>query len=151
MTKEESSDNVKFMTPRARIIVLGRVHIYYKSYGENALFLQNFSSLHPGIDQTNESVVMMTEEECTKIVNFMTRIQGRDKVSHYRENVFCYLLLHQYTAHWFAFGLSDDNASFLCHYYFLFAVDMQTWALLTRSGCRVSGTLVTVKACGPLG
>ena len=83
MTKEESSDNVKFMTPRARIIVLGRVHIYYKSYGENALFLQNFSSLHPGIDQTNESVVMMTEEECTKIVNFITRIQGRGKVSHY--------------------------------------------------------------------
>ena len=99
MTKEESSENAKFMTPRAGIIVLGRVHIYYKSYGENALFLQNFSSLHAGIDQTNDSVVMMTEEESTKIVNFITRIQGRGKVSHYSENTFCYLLLHQYTAH----------------------------------------------------
>ena len=30
------------------------------------------------------------------------------------------------------------------------AVDIQIWALLTRSQCKVSDTQVTVKACGPL-
>ena len=30
------------------------------------------------------------------------------------------------------------------------AVDMQIWALLTKSQCRVSDTLVTVKVRGPL-
>ena len=29
-------------------------------------------------------------------------------------------------------------------------VDLQIWALLTRSQCKVSDTQVTVKACGPL-
>ena len=29
-------------------------------------------------------------------------------------------------------------------------VDIQLWALLTRSQCKVSDTQVTVKACGPL-
>ena len=30
------------------------------------------------------------------------------------------------------------------------AVDIQIWALLTKSQCKVSDTQVTVKACGPL-
>ena len=37
-------------------------------------------------------------------------------------------------------------------FYFFFDVDVdiQIWALLTRSQCRVSDAQVTVEACGPL-
>ena len=37
-----------------------------------------------------------------------------------------------------------------CHLFYDGAVDIQIWALLTRSQCKVSDTQVTVKACGPL-
>ena len=39
---------------------------------------------------------------------------------------------------------------FLMPLLILFAVDMQIWASLTRSECKVSDTPVTAKACGPL-
>ena len=36
------------------------------------------------------------------------------------------------------------------HLFYDGSVDIQIWALLTRSQCKVSDTQVTVKACGPL-
>ena len=36
------------------------------------------------------------------------------------------------------------------HLFYDWAVDIQIWALLTRSQCKVSDTQVTIKACGPL-
>ena len=44
--------------------------------------------------------------------------------------------------------LSDTIVDF--HLFYDWAVDIQIWALLTRSQCKVSDTQVTVKACGPL-
>ena len=44
--------------------------------------------------------------------------------------------------------LSDTIVDF--HLFYDGAVDMQIWALLTRSQCKVSDTRVTVKAHGPL-
>ena len=44
--------------------------------------------------------------------------------------------------------LSDTIVDF--HLFYDGAVDIQMWALLTRSQCKVSDTQVTVKACGPL-
>ena len=44
--------------------------------------------------------------------------------------------------------LSDTIVDF--HLFYDGAVDIQIWALLTRSQCKVSDTQVTVKACGPL-
>ena len=65
-----------------------------------------------------------------------------------------FVLLYQYIGHWHAIVLRDYNVAFLCHCWFSFitwwAVDIQIWALLTRSQCKVSDTQVTVKACGPL-
>ena len=57
---------------------------------------------HP-VGQT-KYIVMLAKEGGTEIVNFMTHgtgflIQGGGHVSHYSENVFCHLCLHQYTAH----------------------------------------------------
>ena len=51
--------------------------------------------------------------------------------------------------------LRGYGAAFLSHCWFLFilwygAVDIQIWALLTWSQCKISDTQVTVKACGPL-
>ena len=36
------------------------------------------------------------------------------------------------------------------HLFYDGAVDIQIWALLTRSQCKISDTQVTVKACGPV-
>ena len=44
--------------------------------------------------------------------------------------------------------LSDTIVDF--HLFYDWAVDIQIWALLTRSQCKVSDSQVTVKACGPL-
>ena len=44
--------------------------------------------------------------------------------------------------------LSDTIVDF--HLFYDGAVDIQIWALLTRSQCNFSDTQVTVKACGPL-
>ena len=44
--------------------------------------------------------------------------------------------------------LSDTIVDF--YLFYDGAVDIQIWALLTRSQCKVSDTQVTVKACGPL-
>ena len=44
--------------------------------------------------------------------------------------------------------LSDIIVVF--HLFYDGAIDIQIWALLTRSQCKVSDTQVTVKACGPL-
>ena len=41
--------------------------------------------------------------------------------------------------------LSDTIVDF--HLFYDGAVDIQIWALLTRSQCKVSDTQVTVKAC----
>ena len=53
MTKEGSAKIVNFMTPRAGDRSCARVWPY-KSYSENALFLEKSSSLFPGKDQTNQ-------------------------------------------------------------------------------------------------
>ena len=44
--------------------------------------------------------------------------------------------------------LSDTIVDF--HLFYDVADDIQIWALLTRSQCKVSDTQVTVKACGSL-
>ena len=53
-----------------------------------------------------------------------------------------------------AFVWRDYDAAYLFDCWFLFIrwgdVDIQIWALLTRSRCKVSYTQVTVKACEPL-
>ena len=65
-----------------------------------------------------------------------------------------YLLLYQYTALWLL--LCEWTMMLLTylivdfHLFYHGAVDIQIWALLTRSRCKVSDTQVTGKACGPL-
>ena len=65
-----------------------------------------------------------------------------------------YILLYQYTAHWLKLCLgimmllSYTMVDF--HLFYDGAVDIQIWALLTRSQCKASDTQVTVKACWPL-
>mgnify|MGYP003692234943 CR=1 FL=1 len=53
-----------------------------------------------------------------------------------------------------AIVLRDYDAAFRCHsnfhLFYDWAVDIQIWALLTRSQCKVSDSQVTVKARGPL-
>ena len=50
--------------------------------------------------------------------------------------------------------LRDYDAAYLFDVdFYLFydgVADIQIWALLTRSRCKVSDTQVTIKACGPL-
>ena len=74
---EEPTKIVNFMTSLAgmTVLVLGRVIFIYKSYIENALFLQKSSSLLLGYRQT-EYIEIMTKEGSTKIVNFMTPLAG---------------------------------------------------------------------------
>ena len=50
MTKEGFTKIVNFMTPGAGVLMIGRDHM---SLSENALFLQDSTSLYSGIDQTN--------------------------------------------------------------------------------------------------
>ena len=52
ITNEEFTKFVNFMTPGVWVLVLGRAWPY-KLYSENALFLEESSSLHSGIHQTN--------------------------------------------------------------------------------------------------
>ena len=65
-----------------------------------------------------------------------------------------YLLLYQFTPHWLLFY--SGNIMLLCyatadfHLFYDVAADVQKWALLTRSQCRVSDTQVPVKTLGPL-
>ena len=100
---------------------------------------------------------MMTNEDPTKIVNFMNPGAGVLVLGHGHISQIVkmhYLLLHQYTPRWLLFyiGIIMLLSNAIVDYFFLndVAVDMQIWALLTRSWCRVSDTQVTVKACGPL-
>ena len=87
---------------------------------------------------------MMTKEGSTKIVNFIQVII----VNMY------YLLLYHYTHYWsllcqrIMMLLSDTIVDF--HLFYDGAVDIQIWALFTRSQCKISDTQVTVKACRPL-
>ena len=128
-----------------------------RPYSENAIFLLLFlSTLGHGSDQVN-SFVMMTKEGSTKIVNFMTPwawvlILRHGHIWHYSEYALSSTLSIYSTL--IAIVLRDSHTAFLCHvYFYLFsdgAVDMQIWALLTRSKCEVSDTQVTVRACGPL-
>ena len=64
-----------------------------------------------------------------------------------------YLLLYQHST-LIAIVLRDYDAAFLTmvdfHLLYDGAVDIQIWALLTRSQCKVSDTQVIVKGCGPL-
>ena len=90
------------------------------------------------------------------IVNYITiragcLMLGRGYISHYSEYALSSSLSIYIT--FIAIVLREFNAVFLCHCWFLLyygAADMQIWALLTRSQCRVSDTQVTVKALGPL-
>ena len=93
-------------------------------------------------------------EASTKVINFMTPraevlILGHGHMSHYSN-----LLLYQYTVHWLLlyYGILMLFSDAIVDFYFFFdeAIDMQIWALLTRSQCRVSDTQVTVETCGPL-
>ena len=95
----------------------------------------------------------MTKEGSSKIVNFMTPgagvlLLGRGHICLYSEYAL-YSTLSIYNT-LIAIILRDYNAVFLMPLLILFAVDMQIWASLTRSECKVSDTQVTVKACGPL-
>ena len=112
------------------------------------------SSLLPGIRQI-KYIVMMTMEGSTKIIKFMTPWAGVLMLGHGHISHLYYLLLCQYTAHWlllFSQGimilLSYTIVDF--HLFYDVAVDIQIWAALTRSQCKVSDTQVTVKVCGPL-
>ena len=77
---------------------------------------------------------------------------GRGHISHFSGYVLSSTLSIYSTL--IAIVLRDYDAAFRYHSWFsLFydgAVDIQIWALLTRSPCKVSDTQVTVKACGPL-
>ena len=103
-------------------------------------------------------VVIMTKEGSTKIVNVITIWAGVLKlrcghISHYSEYALSSIRLICNTS--ISFVLTDCNVAFLCNCWcYLFydgAVGMQIWALLTKSQCRVSDTLlVTINARGPL-
>ena len=86
-------------------------------------------------------IVMMTQEGSTKIVNLMTprgrgfcakRLEGWGARG--RGLRLCIVSIYSKLN---AFILRGYKAAFLCHYLFLFildgSVDMQIWALLTRS------------------
>ena len=102
----------------------------------------------------------MTKEGSTKIVNFMTPRAGVlmlglaiYNISHYSEYVLS-STLSIYSA-LIALVLRDYDAAYLFHCWFFYlcydgVVDIQIWALVTRSRCKVSYTQVTVKVWGPL-
>ena len=100
---------------------------------------------------------MKTKEELIKIVNLITPgsgvlMLGRGHISHIVKMY--YPLLCQYTAHSLLLCegimmlLSYTMVDF--HLFYDGAVDIQIWALLTRSQCKASDTQVTVNACWPL-
>ena len=68
MTNEGYTNIVNFMTPEAGIFVLGRSHM---SCNEKALFLFFHLYTQAEIRQTR-SMVMMTKEESTRTMNFIT-------------------------------------------------------------------------------
>ena len=102
------------------------------SYSEHAIFLLLIlSTLGHGSDK------LSIKQKLPRKGLFITiwaggLMLGRGYISHYNEYMH-YLLLYQYTSFWL-----------------LLAADIQIWALLTRSRCRVPDTQVTVKALGPL-
>ena len=155
MTKEGFTKIVNIFTPGAGVLVLGCGHI--RHIVKMHYFFKNpllYSQLK--IRQTMYiPVVLMTKEGSTKIVNFMTPGAGVLMLGHGHISHLYYLLLCQYTAHWlllFSQGimilLSYTIVDF--HLFYDVAVDIQIWAALTRSQCKVSDTQVTVKVCGPL-
>ena len=100
---------------------------------------------------------MMTKEESTKIVNFIiprdgVLMLGHGHINHYSEYVLSPTLSIYSTL--LAIVLRDSYALFRYHHLFSFilwwAVDIQIWALLTRSQCKVSVTHLIVKARGLL-
>ena len=101
---------------------------------------------------------MMYKKGSTQIVHFMTPgagilMLGHGHISHI-VNMY-YILLYQYTAHWLKLCLgimmllSYTMVDF--HLFYDGAVDIQIWALLTRSRCNVCDTQVIVKVCRPFG
>ena len=142
MSIEGSTKVVNFMTPGAGVLVLGHDHI-------NAFFLSK-SSLLWGIDKTNEVYGNIDQGWVYQNCKWLDP-RGRGSCAGawpYKSHGECSLHPNlSYTAHWLLLVLRDYNATFLCHFWFFFLwrvpVDMQIWALLTRSQCRVSDTQVT--------
>ena len=67
---EGSTEIVNFMTPGARILVLGRGHISHKMK-MHYFFKNHFSLLSQALIRQTKYIVTMTKEGCTKIVNFI--------------------------------------------------------------------------------
>ena len=118
------------MTPGAGVLVLGPGHIihivkmYHFSKNNVCLFSREL------IRQT-KNIIMMTKEECTKIVNF---------ICHYCEYMLSSCLSIYFTL--IANVLKDYAAAFLFNCWFVFiiimgAVDMELCAPLTRNQCKV--------------
>ena len=74
MTKEGSIKIIIFMTPRAGVLVLGRGHISREV--KMHYFFKNLLLYSQALIRQTKYVVMMTKEESTKIVNFMTPRAG---------------------------------------------------------------------------
>ena len=73
MTNEGSTKIVNFMTPGVGVLVLGRGHISHIE--KMHYFFKNLLYSHAYIRQT-KYIEMMTKEESTKILNFMTPRAG---------------------------------------------------------------------------
>ena len=70
MNKKGSTKIVNFMTPGARVLVLGRGHIIH-IVKMHYFFKKSFSLLSQALIRQTKYIVMMTKEGCTKIVNFI--------------------------------------------------------------------------------
>ena len=126
---------------------------------ENAIFLLLFLyTLGVGSDKLSTCKVLMTKEGSTKmLISWPPRhgvLELRCGYISYSENATSSTLSIYSTL--IAIVSRDCGAAFLCHCWILFtvfydgAVDLQIWALLTRSNCRGSDNQFTIKACGPL-
>ena len=130
MTKEGSNKIVSFMTFGVRVLVLRCGHISY--IVKIHYFFKNLLLYSQAQIRKTEGMIITIGAGCLML--------GRGFISHYSEYTLSSALSIHITL--IDIVLREYNAAFLCHCWFLLfydgATDMQIWALLTRSQCRIS-------------
>ena len=102
MTKEWSTKIVNFMTPGVGVLMLVRVHLSHRV--KMHYFFKNLLLYSQAYIRQTKYIVMMTKEESTKIVNFMTPgtwalLIGRGHISHIEKMHYSFKNLLLYSQH----------------------------------------------------
>ena len=74
MTKAMFTKFVYFMTPRARVLVLGHVHLHH--IGKMHYFFKYLLLYTQEYIRQTKYIVIMTKERFTKIINLITPVMG---------------------------------------------------------------------------